>query len=222
MSLDYKLFLRERPDLASFVYREAEYDADGNETVEEAGHPGLEQEDEELWTFGGFLLQVDEYVPDDDDAIGSLPWRDEITWVITAGGGHTEELFDEFFRLMSALGERYRGALWGDVHNKLFIYWWDRDALASDVRRWLSAGDADALVALIETARGDRKAPALQPGDYGDGPLEQVAEIVLADMGALTKDVRARVLGVLGADKTKLGDQVRGRVVDAIRYWQTA
>jgi len=186
MSLDYLLFLRDEPDLRTY-----------------AGQFGLEH-DRDDYVLGGMRVWQKPYRPSDDDVLGGHPWRDEVCWVVAAGGRHGDDDYDDFQDLMRALGERYRGGLWCDHGDDIEWFWWDRDALAAqaqphrlvDLLRWTAS--ANGLV-----QRG--------------GVREQLVEIGLASLDAIKPlSKRQQLVLELWQGNDDYEEPLRARVGDAL------
>ncbi len=187
MSVDFSLYLRDRPDLETADYLER----DGDD-----------------WILGGMRLWLRAYQPCDDDALVEQPWRDEIRWELRANGRLYDGTYDDFVELMETLGTRYRGALYSNPTGEVCWYWWDRDALAASVRRWLADGAIDELVDwLARDLRGD---------SVHDGPRQQIATLVLAGLAKLADDARRPLVRVLWGIRDSLAADARTAVDDAV------
>jgi hypothetical protein len=193
MSLDYTFFLRDQPDLAMMATRHPLVDATPHG-----------------WQFAAFRLNVYAYRPDDDDPLAGQPWRDEIRWIVSAGGRHADDdAYDAFDTFAADLCTLFRGASYCDAVDALEWHWWDRNALAAQVRPWIERG---------EIAELGRYLAADVLGRDGDGPREEVAAMVIAALPALARagDTRALIAGLWTDDTLELADEPREKLGDAL------
>ena len=199
MSLDYKLFLRDQPDLAAYARTDEAEEADDDDVQRI-----LEDEGNGNYVLGAMRVWAAEYWPHEDDPLIDCPWRDEIRWVVASGGRHNDDDFDDFHALMYDLGTKYRGGLWCDHGDDLEWYWWDREGLAAKAERW----SYEELSDVLWWARGARK----QSG----GVLDQVAELVLGRLASCSVEEREKLIAALWGAKDSLGKEVRDVVGDAL------
>lgn len=198
MSSDYTLFLRDKPDFERL----------------RAAHDWLEKT-EHGWRFAGFRVDVSPYAPSDHDLLRGQPWRDEIRWVVSIGGRHSNEAYNAFLAFEEDVAVQYRGASTYNDTGDLEWLWWDRDALAAQVRTWIASGAVAELREWFAATRGGDGAFPVQ-GRNGDGPREQVAKLVIDDVASLANlDETQELLEELTHAELSLGAKVQKKLVDA-------
>jgi len=102
MSVDYRFFLRDQPNLDVLS---AGVDEDDRWWANE-----LRRAEGGAWQFGGMTLTHERYSHRGvDDAIVPARWRDEVRWVLDADG-RLGDVYDEWLALVEAVCTRWKGA----------------------------------------------------------------------------------------------------------------